>query len=104
MYTISEIRDNALAAISQYNDVAAPSDRIVRVDLFGSYASGRQTEDSDVDFLVEFARPTVGLFSLARALDLLEQHFSCPVDMVPTPVPEDSLPRIERTVPLYAAA
>lgn len=104
MYTLDEIRAGALAAASQYNKDADPSDRIVRIDLFGSYASDRQTEDSDVDFLVEFASPSAGLFSLARALDLLERQFSCPVDMVASPLPDGSLLRIERTVPLYEAA
>lgn len=31
-----------------------------RIGLFGSYAGGTQTEDSDVDLLVEFERP-IGL-------------------------------------------
>lgn len=103
-YSIDQIREGALAAARQYNAEAAPSDRIVRIELFGSYASGTQGETSDIDFLVEFASPRTGLFCLAKALDLLERQFSCPVDMVAIPLPEDSLLDIERTVPLYEAA
>ncbi|MDO4539657.1 MAG: nucleotidyltransferase domain-containing protein [Syntrophomonadaceae bacterium] len=36
---------------------------IKRIDLFGSYAEGRQTEASDVDVLVEFLMPSVSLVS-----------------------------------------
>ena len=41
------------------------------VSLFGSFARGEATQDSDVDLLVEFAKP-IGLFqfvSLKRALE-----------------------------------
>jgi predicted nucleotidyltransferase len=41
-----------------------------KIALFGSYAKGRQTGTSDIDFLVEFERPTYDNFiGLAHALE-----------------------------------
>ena len=42
--------------------------QVTRLALFGSYARGQQTEDSDVDILVE-VDPTIGL----RFVDLAER-------------------------------
>ena len=75
-----------------------------RVELFGSYASGCATGDSDVDLLVEFVTPNVGLFALAAVLEAMEAATGMPVDVVQSPLPADSLLEIERSVPLYAAA
>jgi predicted nucleotidyltransferase len=33
-----------------------------RIGLFGSYARGQQTAQSDIDFIVEFDRPTYDNF------------------------------------------
>lgn len=46
-----------------------------RIGLFGSFAAGRQTEASDIDFIVEFGRPTYDNFlGLARELKRLFGH------------------------------
>ena len=43
-----------------------------KVALFGSYAKGKQTERSDIDLLVEFARPTFDNFlGLTKELERL---------------------------------
>lgn len=42
--------------------------RVTRIALFGSYARGQQTEDSDIDVLVE-VDPSIGL----RFVDLAER-------------------------------
>lgn len=40
------------------------------IALFGSFASGRQTDSSDIDLFVEFERPTFDNFlGLSRALE-----------------------------------
>lgn len=63
-----------------------------RLSVFGSYARGEATPDSDVDILVAFcasARPT--LFSLAEMDARIEQTLGLKVDTVP----EDGLnPRL----------
>jgi uncharacterized protein len=51
-----------------------------RLGIFGSYARGEQTETSDMDFLVEFERPTFkNYFGLKF---FLEKLFGCKVDLV----------------------
>ncbi len=53
---------------------------ISSIGYFGSYASGQQTDNSDLDLLVEFSEP-VGweFFTLER---FLEQTFGIRVDLV----------------------
>jgi predicted nucleotidyltransferase len=51
-----------------------------RLGVFGSYVRGEQTETSDIDFLVEFERPTFkNYFGLKF---FLEKLFGCKVDLV----------------------
>ena len=49
--------------------------------VFGSVARGEATESSDLDLLVEFARP-VGLFEFIRLKKFLEDLTKCRVDLV----------------------
>jgi predicted nucleotidyltransferase len=45
---------------------------VKKIALFGSYAKGRQTLKSDIDFLVEFTQPTYDNFiGLSRELEKL---------------------------------
>lgn len=45
---------------------------VSRIALFGSYARGKPTAKSDIDFLVEFKEPTLANFmGLIRALEKL---------------------------------
>ena len=93
-----------IEGVERYNKEAAAERRIVRVDLFGSFAAGAMTEESDLDLLVEFASPHVGLFTLATVLETMEEATGMQVDIVQSPLPDDSLLEIERSVPLYVAA
>ncbi|MBN2251882.1 MAG: nucleotidyltransferase family protein [Candidatus Altiarchaeota archaeon] len=55
---------------------------VKRIGLFGSYARGEQTLDSDMDFLVEFEEPSFDDF-----MDLsfyLEDLFGLKVELVTT--------------------
>ncbi len=52
------------------------------IAVFGSVAGGADTDNSDVDFLVDFA-PGSSLFDLLRIQDSLESLLGCPVDVVP---------------------
>lgn len=53
---------------------------VSRIGYFGSFATGQQSENSDLDLLVEFSEP-IGwkFFTLER---FLEQSFGIPVDLV----------------------
>lgn len=51
-----------------------------RIGLFGSYATGRQTQASDIDLLVEFDRPSYDNF--AGLQDALERLFGRKVEIL----------------------
>lgn len=75
VYTIQEIRSKVMPILVKY--------RIPAMYLFGSYARGDATEDSDIDFLID----TTGteLTSLLRLGALycdLEEAFQKPIDLI----------------------
>lgn len=51
-----------------------------KIGLFGSFVREEQTENSDIDILVEFIRP-VG-FEFVELKEYLESIFNRPVDLV----------------------
>lgn len=51
------------------------------VGLFGSYVRGEQTEESDIDMLVEFEEP-VGFFKFIELEDYLSEKLGAKVDLV----------------------
>ncbi len=55
---------------------------ITELGLFGSYARGEQTSESDLDVLVTFEEP-VTLFDLVRLENELTDMLGVPVDLVP---------------------
>ena len=56
---------------------------VLKAWLFGSYARGEQTSDSDVDLLVEFYHSTpIGLFAYARMWRELQERLGLNVDLV----------------------
>jgi len=63
------------------------------IALFGSYAQGAQSDSSDLDFVVEFSRPTYDNFTNLERF--LEELFGRRVDIL-TPAGVDSIrvPRI----------
>ena len=64
------------------------------LSLFGSVARDEDTLASDVDLLVEFARP-VGYFGLFALQDHLESLLGCKVDLG---TPDSLKPRIREQV------
>ena len=56
---------------------------VLKAWLFGSYARGEETEDSDVDLLVKFDRSLpIGLFAYIRMHRELEERLGRKVDLV----------------------
>lgn len=57
-----------------------------RISVFGSYARGDATKESDIDLLVELkpseARPVLGLFEWIRLEEALEQELGRDVDLL----------------------
>lgn len=75
VYTLAEIKNKVMPILEKY--------RIPAMYLFGSYARGNATEDSDIDFLID----TTGtdLTSLLRLGALycdLEEAFQKPIDLI----------------------
>lgn len=74
VYTIDEIRKIVIPIVKEYG--------VAKISLFGSYAKGKATDNSDLDFIMDKG-DLVGLqyFSLLRKL---ENAFNCDVDLITT--------------------
>ena len=74
---MASISLNSIAsAVAHY----APRYGISKAFLFGSYARGEQTPESDVDIVVELSRP-LG-FKRARLIEDLQERLGATVDVV----------------------
>lgn len=93
MLTVQQIADSVTVASREYP--------LRRMELFGSYASGKNTPQSDVDLLVEFSEPRVSLLTLNALKFRMEELLGTDVDIVHGPLPEDSMLEIDRRIPLY---
>jgi len=74
---------------------------IKSVAYFGSYADGCQTEDSDLDLLVEFENDGNGLYTIIGFQQDMEAEVGIDVDIVSMPIPERSIIEIEKAVHIY---
>ena len=79
MLTLSQIRQAVIPLAEKY--------RLIKVDLFGSYANGRATEASDADFLVEFHDGTPSIFDVMGLREELTSALRRPVDVLVAPMP-----------------
>ena len=72
IYTLDEIKHIAIPIIKTYG--------ITKVSLFGSYAKGKATSSSDIDFIIDKG-DLIGIkyFSL---LEDLENAFNCKIDLI----------------------
>lgn len=95
MLSTNEIRDGVSKAVVGYP--------VKSIKMFGSYAEGKQTENSDVDLLVEFFMPHVSLFTISGLQIKLEELLGKDVDLIHAPIPEGSLLDIRKTVDIYEA-
>jgi predicted nucleotidyltransferase len=81
----------------------APKYNVKSVSYFGSYALGKQTDDSDLDLLVEFTNPFVSLYDLISIEEEIENSLNIPVDIATYPLPIGSKLMIEKAVNVYGA-
>ena len=95
MLTVQKIEDCVRVASREYP--------LRKVELFGSYASGKNTPQSDVDLLVEFVQPRVSLLTLNALKLRMDELLGTEVDIVHGPLPEDSMLEVDRRVTLYGA-
>jgi predicted nucleotidyltransferase len=78
MLSTLEIRDKVAPIAERYD--------VTRVDIFGSYATGSATPDSDVDFLVEFSAPVPSIFKVMGFREELKRALGLDVDVVTVPL------------------
>ncbi|MCM1134999.1 MAG: nucleotidyltransferase domain-containing protein [Clostridium sp.] len=74
---------------------------IKKVTLFGSYADGSFTSESDVDLLVEFNMQNVSLFMLSGLKLGLEEIFNKNVDVLHAPLPDGVMIEIGKSLVIY---
>lgn len=53
---------------------------LIRIGIFGSVARGENTDDSDIDIVVELEKPSLSLMYDLR--ESLKKVFGCDVDLV----------------------
>lgn len=58
--------------------------------LFGSYSRGEETEDSDIDLLVDFEKP-IDYFKLIDMEDYLKEKIGIEVEVVTRPALKDRI-------------
>lgn len=73
-------RDGILHILGEHRDELRRF-AVKSLGLFGSAARDEARPDSDIDILVEFAKP-VGLFQFVRLQAFLERLLGCSVDLV----------------------
>jgi len=93
--TIDEIKQ-AVKLVAQKYD-------IVKVEVFGSYANGAATEQSDVDFLVEFGT-SPSLLTIMGVKAEIEELLKHSVDIIKIPLAESCPVKIDKVVSIYERA
>jgi len=81
----------------------APSYPVNSIDLFGSFARGNENENSDIDLLVAFNKPSATLFDLVGLRLDIQDILNVKVDVVSAPLKPDSFLMIDVMVRLYEA-
>lgn len=81
----------------------APSYPVLSIDLFGSFASEENTEDSDVDLLVCFDEKVASLFDMSGLKLDIQEKLNTKVDVVAGPLKENSYLTINKKVRIYEA-
>ena len=93
MITIDSIKAEVDPLADKYN--------IHSVDLFGSYANGNATENSDIDILVKFVVPIPSIFAVMGLKEELERKLRISVDVVTLPLTRPEKLKIEKTIRIY---
>ena len=75
---------------------------IRRITLFGSRADGTNSEDSDVDLIIEFSAP-ITLMTISRLRCELEELLGLGVDIIHGPIQSTDMIEVGKVVELYAA-
>ncbi|WP_028309611.1 nucleotidyltransferase family protein [Desulfitibacter alkalitolerans] len=93
--SLTEIRDVVSKIAKKYP--------ILSIDLFGSYASGEASKDSDIDLIVYFDENVASLFDMSGLKLDIQDELNKKVDIVAGPIKEDSYLTIGKKVKIYEA-
>ena len=77
VYTVSEIKELSVPIAKEYG--------VDSLSLFGSYARGEATSESDVDFYIDKGN-IKGLLDFIGFIQDLEEKLKCHVDVVTTTI------------------
>jgi predicted nucleotidyltransferase len=93
MYTLEKI----VQTLRRYKPELQKKYPVSRLGVFGSYARGDATEESDIDIAVDITGP-MGLSFIAMANEI-EDMFGIKVDVVPKrSIKSDYLPYVEKDI------
>lgn len=73
VYTIEEIKSKTVPIAKEYG--------LSNIRLFGSYAKGNATENSDIDLIMDTGG-IIGFIKYSLLLHELEKVFGCSVDLI----------------------
>lgn len=73
-------RDSILAELRQLKPELSRRYGVNRIALFGSFAHGKASQNSDIDIVIELSDPD--LFALVHIKEELETDFQRPVDII----------------------
>ncbi|MBI5701149.1 nucleotidyltransferase family protein [Candidatus Saganbacteria bacterium] len=68
-------------AINKHKPFMAEEFKVKSMEIFGSFARGEQTEQSDLDILVEFYE-TIDLFAFIRLENFLSSAVGIKIDLI----------------------
>ena len=88
--------------IKEVIEKIAPEYNLKKVTLFGSWATGKNRADSDVDLIVDFP-DEAGLLPMISLQHKLEDIFLVNVDVISRGGLKGSYIEIEKEIELYAA-
>lgn len=90
-----------ISALKKHHDVLEQY-KVKKIGLFGSYARGEQTSNSDIDFLIDFKEPTFDNFM--NLVFFLENIFNTHVELITDGnLSPYMLPYIEKEIKWYEA-
>jgi len=90
MLSLEQIKNAIIPLKSKYG--------LKHVNVFGSYADGSATNESDLDLLVEFESASISLITQNSLKYELETALGIPVDVVHSPLPPESIIQIKSTL------
>jgi predicted nucleotidyltransferase len=94
-------REEILKVLRDNKERFAEKYGVTKLGLFGSFARNEATEGSDLDLLVEFIQPNVSLWTISSLKCDLEDELNMPVDVIHAPLPQKSIIKIGKTIPVY---